>query len=155
LRELDRRELAVRSAQEALEIDAPRRFHEMRKNVRRLRYALETVGLLAGASGPKALRRLVKAQDFLGRHQDRCLVFVHLERLGADKGVDLSAKARFLAGLLVAHEQNEARRLRVRFLDRRSALDRKSFRRVRRELKRTAAVQPPRAIRPKARRHTS
>ena len=59
----------------ALQIDEDHEdHHEFRKSLRRLRYALETLGVCFDVPLNKPLKKLVAAQDLLGEMQDRAVL---------------------------------------------------------------------------------
>lgn len=73
---------AARSAGRAVDRDAPlKRFHELRISCKILRYRLELLGCFADVRVRKAIARLAKLQDKLGRLQDLATVRSELTAL--------------------------------------------------------------------------
>src|SRR5207248_2888217 len=60
---------------------SPAALHRLRIRVKRLRYAVETLGGLGGKSMRKLLRQLVRLQDLLGEHQDAVTIAARLRAL--------------------------------------------------------------------------
>jgi CHAD domain-containing protein len=90
------------------------RFHRLRIRCKQLRYAFEFHAPLYGDESRKIIRRLVRLQDLLGRHQD---AYASIARIRAvvREGPALPPAALFLLGRLAERYLAEAATLRERF----------------------------------------
>jgi CHAD domain-containing protein len=77
----------VRAGRRAEETAVPEALHRLRVRVKRLRYALETLGALGDKATAKLLRRLARLQDVLGEHQDAVTEAAWLRRWAETPGL--------------------------------------------------------------------
>jgi CHAD domain-containing protein len=135
----------LRSGRRLSADSSPPAFHRLRVRVKRLRYAVETVGGLGGKSMRKLLRQLVRLQDLLGEHQDAVTIAARLHALAEEAG--LPRPAVLATGALVLDFVRRGRKLRRRFPEAWQRLDRRRLRDgVAAELRASALrrVAPPR-----------
>jgi CHAD domain-containing protein len=106
-----RRYEKVRKAADALAEDSPPEdFHELRKNNKRLRYALEPLQEIYGKSAEKLVELLKTIQDDLGEHQDLVVATGLMEEL-ATAG-DLPPRAGFSMGSMGGRYAHDAAEMR-------------------------------------------
>jgi CHAD domain-containing protein len=93
----------------------PDRLHDVRVAVKKLRYALEIAGTVAGTRGRSRLRTLKKAQDLLGRMHD---LEVLIARIRGLQGSASAPSLRVSADLdrLVRRLENECRQLHGHYI---------------------------------------
>ncbi|MFL6173156.1 MAG: CHAD domain-containing protein [Marmoricola sp.] len=102
-------------------------LHEVRKALKRFRYAVEPLRDLYGKDAKKLVRELKSIQDVLGAHHDSITLrgeLVALAEAAAERG-----EASLVLGIAYAHEVEEARRLAAEFEVRWPAVAKKSRRR--------------------------
>jgi CHAD domain-containing protein len=105
---------SVRRAGRDLDEDAtPEKFHRLRVRVKRLRYALETLGGLGGRPLRQMVRRLEALQDVLGAQQDAVTQTTWLRELAGDAGAD--GPTILAVGALLQVLDRRARRMRRKF----------------------------------------
>ena len=135
----------LRSGRRLSADSSPAAFHRLRVRVKRLRYAVETLGGLGGKSMRKLLRQLVRLQDLLGEHQDAVTIAARLRALAEEAG--LPRPTVLATGALVLDFVRRGRKLRRRFPEAWQRLDRRRLRDgVAAELRASASrrVAPPR-----------
>jgi CHAD domain-containing protein len=94
----------------------PNRSHVLRLAIKKLRYALELADATGDWQSPRAIHRLKKAQDVLGKAHDRQVVIERLKELQQpDTGADRAAIDALLAFL-----ESDIRALYDRYLSMRS-----------------------------------
>src|SRR5439155_12288752 len=104
----------VRRSGHDLDQDAtPEAFHRLRVRVKRLRYALETLGGLGGRPLRRMVRRLEALQDVLGGQQDAVTQAAWLRELARDAANDVPTL--LALGALVQVLERRARRMRRQF----------------------------------------
>lgn len=93
-------------------------WHALRIRVKRVRYAAEVAGRLAGPKRRAALRELTDtakaAQEWLGAFQDTVVTEHHLRQLVTAHPTELSARAVLVAGRLVERQVRKRDELRDR-----------------------------------------
>lgn len=95
----------LHKAVEALGEDPPdAALHELRIMGKRLRYASELAGPIAGKQVKKLLRATKEFQEVLGDHQDACVAEQEVRRLLAEQGDVVEWDLVFVAGRLVERE---------------------------------------------------
>lgn len=102
-------------------------LHEVRKALKRFRYAVEPLRDLYGKDAKKLVRELKSVQDVLGAHHDSITLrgeLVALAEAAAERG-----EPSLVLGIAYAHEVEEARRLAAEFEVRWPEVARKSHRR--------------------------
>lgn len=93
---------AIRAGRRVRAGAEPARIHRLRIRLKRLRYALETLGELGGKRLRRALARLAALQELLGRHQDFVAAIGWLRGCGAEHAQrDLPPPALIAAGSLM------------------------------------------------------
>jgi len=96
-------------------------WHRTRIAAKRARYSAETAGLVLGRTRfTRRARKAERVQDLLGEHQDSVQAVDTLVRLVEEQPGD--AALALLCGELVEREQQRGKRLRRRFLAKRSKL---------------------------------
>jgi CHAD domain-containing protein len=105
-----------RALDEALAADGPTdaQLHEVRKAVKRVRYAAESVVDVCGADATALAAEMEEAQENLGAHQDTVVVRDVLRRLAADAAA--GGEPTFTYGRLHALEETRAARSEESFL---------------------------------------
>lgn len=119
----------VRAVEHAGPVYLPERLHEVRKAVKKLRYALELGAAASGEPRGREIRGLKRIQALLGRLHDRQVVIARLRRAQtesprpgtADRGRERPRAARHLDGVLAALE-DDCRRLHGRYVRRLASL---------------------------------
>ena len=111
---VSRRHSKWRKANKRLKKEAsPEDYHELRKEGKKLRYALE---FLADVYGEKQVKKMVSPlkglQDGLGRHQDSIVAAELLQRITVGGGRKLSPRAAFEMGVLSERCLHEAAQVR-------------------------------------------
>jgi CHAD domain-containing protein len=110
-----RRYKKVRKAADGLAEDSPpEEFHDLRKKVRRLRYALEPLQEVYGKPAKKMVKLLKRLQDDLGEHQDLVVATRLMEELGSDG--DLPPRSVFSMGSVAGRYVRDTAEMRVGFL---------------------------------------
>ena len=135
---------SVRRAGRDLDQDAtPEAFHRLRVRVKRLRYALETLGGLGGRPLRRMVRRLEALQEVLGGQQDAVTQAAWLRELARDAASDVPTV--LALGALVQVLEQRARRMRRQFPRVWARWDRRRLRReLVRALERRARHRRPR-----------
>jgi CHAD domain-containing protein len=120
--------------------------HEVRAQVKKLRYALEAVSGIYGKPADEMLRALRRWQDRLGVQQDAAIASERLKSLAGAPGA-ISAESLFLMGRFAEYHESAALRARK--------LHPKGYRKVRARFKKlqlklggAAAQEMPRPVRP-------
>lgn len=90
-------------------------LHPARKAAKRLRYAAELCEPALGKVARKTVKRNKALQTLLGEHQDSTVSAEFLRRTGASAGTSDGHNG-YTYGLLAAHEQHRARRIRDQVL---------------------------------------
>jgi triphosphatase len=98
-------------------------FHEVRGQVKKLRYALEAVAVIYGKPASEMLRALCRWQEKLGVQQDAAVASVRLNALASAPPKGIPPDTLFLMGRLAQHHAGEALRARKRYA--------KGYRRIR------------------------
>jgi CHAD domain-containing protein len=95
----------LRKAVKALSEEPPdEALHALRILGKRLRYASELAGPIAGKRAKKLLKATKEFQDVLGDHQDACVAEQEVRRLLAEQGEVVEWDLVFVAGRLVERE---------------------------------------------------
>jgi len=87
-------------------------YHEVRGQVKKLRYALEAVAVIYGKPADEMLRALRRWQEKLGVQQDASVASVRLNALASEAPKNLPPDTLFLMGRLAQHHAAEAARAR-------------------------------------------
>jgi CHAD domain-containing protein len=90
-------------------------YHEVRGQVKKLRYALEAVADLYGKPADDLIRALRRWQENLGVQQDAAVAIQRLNTLAGAKPKGIPAETLFLMGRLAERHLGEARQARKRF----------------------------------------
>jgi CHAD domain-containing protein len=98
-------------------------FHEVRGQVKKLRYALEAVAVIYGKPASEMLGALCRWQEKLGVQQDAAVASVRLNALASAPPKGIPPDTLFLMGRLAQHHAGEALRARKRYA--------KGYRRIR------------------------
>jgi len=98
-------------------------FHEVRGQVKKMRYALEAVAVIYGKPASEMLRALCRWQEKLGVQQDAAVASVRLNALASAPPKGIPPDTLFLMGRLAQHHAGEALRARKRYA--------KGYRRIR------------------------
>jgi triphosphatase len=98
-------------------------FHEVRGQVKKLRYALEAVAVIYGKPASEMLRALCRWQEKLGVQQDAAVASIRLNALASAPPKGIPTDTLFLMGRLAQHHAGEALRARKRYA--------KGYRRIR------------------------
>jgi triphosphatase len=98
-------------------------FHQVRGQVKKLRYALEAVAVIYGKPASEMLRALCRWQEKLGVQQDAAVASVRLNALAGAPPKGIPPDTLFLMGRLAQHHAGEALRARKRYA--------KGYRRIR------------------------
>jgi CHAD domain-containing protein len=96
------------------------RLHAVRIGIKKLRYAVELAGDIAGARPRADLRQLKRLQDLLGRMHDLEMLIDRVRQTQAMAVADLAAWRRF--DTLVRTLENNCRRLHARYVRERAGL---------------------------------
>lgn len=124
-----RRYRKVRKCADLLTPDSPMEaYHEVRGQVKKLRYALEAVAAIYGKPASEMLRALCRWQEKLGMQQDAIVASRRLQALAGAPPKDIAPETLFLMGRLAAHYASAASRARK--------LHAKAYRKVRGRWKR-------------------
>ncbi|MBV9913277.1 MAG: CHAD domain-containing protein [Sinobacteraceae bacterium] len=112
-------------------------YHEVRSQVKKLRYALETVAMLHGKAGDAMLRALRRWQEKLGIQQDADVAGRRLRAFVNAPPESTAPETLFLMGRLAEHHATAAQRARAGLP--------KAYRKVRQRWKKLRATfpQPP------------
>ena len=89
-------------------------YHEVRGQVKKLRYALEAVAALYGKPADDLIRALRRWQENLGVQQDAAVAMQRLNTLAGAKPKGIPAQTLFLMGRLAERHLGEARQARKR-----------------------------------------
>ena len=103
-------------------------YHEVRAQVKKLRYTLEAVAVIHGKPADEMLRALRRWQEKLGVLQDAGVAGRRLKAIANAPSKDIPPETLFLMGRLAEHYASVAARARKRYA--------KTFRRIRRRWKR-------------------
>jgi triphosphatase len=98
-------------------------FHQVRGQVKKLRYALEAVAVIYGKPASEMLRALCRWQEKLGVQHDAAVASVRLNALASAPPKGIPPDTLFLMGRLAQHHAGEALRARKRYA--------KGYRRIR------------------------
>jgi triphosphatase len=90
-------------------------YHEVRGQVKKLRYALEAVADLYGKPAAEMVRALRRWQENLGLQQDAAVAMQRLNALAAAKPKSIPAETLFLMGRLAERHLGAARQARKRY----------------------------------------
>jgi CHAD domain-containing protein len=90
-------------------------YHEVRGQVKKLRYALEAVAELYGKPANDVIRALRRWQENLGVQQDAAVAMQRLNALAGAKPKGIPAETLFLMGRLAEHHLGTARQARKRY----------------------------------------
>ena len=93
----------------------PERYHELRIEAKKLRYALEFVGPVYGRQALAFSARVTALQDVLGLHQDAYVAIEELEEMAATSARKLGPSALLAMGAIVERYRLHARELRAQF----------------------------------------
>ena len=94
---------------------ATEEYHEVRGQVKKLRYALEAVAALYGKPAKDMLRALRRWQENLGVQQDASVAMQRLNALAGAKPKGIPAETLFLMGRLAERRLGAARQARKRY----------------------------------------
>ncbi|HSZ09459.1 MAG TPA: CHAD domain-containing protein [Steroidobacteraceae bacterium] len=110
-----RRFRKLRKRADLLRVDSStEECHEVRGQVKKLRYVLEAVADLYGESAGDLIRALRRWQENLGLQQDAAVAMRRLNTLAGAKPKDMPAETLFLMGRLAERHLGAARRARKR-----------------------------------------
>jgi triphosphatase len=87
-------------------------YHQVRGELKKLRYALEAVAVIYGKPADEMLRALRRWQEKLGVQQDAAVASVRLNELASKAPTDLPPDTMFLMGRLAQHHALQAARAR-------------------------------------------
>lgn len=119
----------VRSYRDALPwADVPT-LHALRREAKRLRYALEFIGESLGPELPELIGRIVVLQDHLGQLNDAAVAADRTRQWLVDQGADAGAPEREAIGRFLMDREREVARLRRSASRPWAALDSATFRR--------------------------
>jgi triphosphatase len=90
-------------------------YHEVRGQVKKLRYALEAVAALYGKPANDMIRALRRWQENLGLQQDAAVAMQRLNALAGAKPKNIPAETLFLMGRLAERHLGAARQARKRY----------------------------------------
>jgi len=90
-------------------------YHEVRGQVKKLRYALEAVAALYGKPANDMIRALHRWQENLGLQQDAAVAMQRLNALAGAKPKNIPAETLFLMGRLAERHLGAARQARKRY----------------------------------------
>ena len=143
-----RRYRKVRKQADALRAESSAKaHHEVRAQVKKLRYTLEAVSDIYGKPADEILQALRRWQDKLGVQQDAAVASARLKSLAAAPPGEISPETLFLMGRFAEYHEGAAVRARQ--------LHPKGYRKVRARYKKlrlkldeTAAQDLPRPVRP-------
>jgi len=93
----------------------PERYHELRIEAKKLRYALEFVGPIYGKQALAFSARVTALQDVLGLHQDAYVAIAELEEMAATSARKLGPAALLAMGAIVERYRLHASELRSQF----------------------------------------
>jgi triphosphatase len=93
----------------------PERFHELRIEAKKLRYALEFVGPVYGKQALAFSARVTALQDVLGLHQDAYVAIAELEEMATTSARELGPAALLAMGAIVERYRLHAGELRSHF----------------------------------------
>jgi triphosphatase len=115
-RMIRRRFRKLRKRAEILGADSStREYHEVRAQVKKLRYLLEAVAALYGKPADNMIRALRRWQENLGLQQDAAVAIQRLNALAAAKPKNIPAETLFLMGRLAERHVSAARQIRKRY----------------------------------------
>ncbi|HEX4151425.1 MAG TPA: CHAD domain-containing protein [Steroidobacteraceae bacterium] len=138
-----RRYRKVRKGADLLRSDSPAEaYHQVRSQVKKLRYALEAISTIYGKPADDMLRALRRWQERLGVQQDAAMAGRRLRTLAGAPAPDMPPETLFLMGRLAEHHAGASERAcRLQSKSYRKVRDR--YRRMRPKLKDAAAHDPP------------
>jgi len=111
-----RRFRKLRKRADLLGVDSStEKYHEVRGQVKKLRYAVEAVAALYGKPANDMVRALRRWQENLGLQQDAAVGMQRLNALAGAKLTDLPAETLFLMGRLAERHLGDARQARKRY----------------------------------------
>jgi CHAD domain-containing protein len=90
-------------------------YHEVRGQVKKLRYALEAVAELYGKPANEVIRALRRWHENLGVQQDAAVAMQRLNTLAGARPKGIPAETLFLMGRLAEHHLGAARQARKRY----------------------------------------
>ncbi len=93
----------------------PEEYHELRKQGKRLRYALEFFGDIYGKPVKELVASLTNLQDILGAHQDAYVAVERLRELSATEGNQLPSRTAFTMGEIAERYAQQTAVLRSQF----------------------------------------
>jgi len=117
-------------------------YHEVRGQVKKLRYALEAVALIYGKPADAMLRALRRWQEKLGVQQDAAVASRRLNALASAPPKGIPPETLFLMGRLAQHHAGDAARARKRYAKGYRTI-RGSWKRLRLKLQDSAADGAP------------
>jgi CHAD domain-containing protein len=110
---LQKRYRSLRKAVDRLRVDVSAEArHALRGEVKKLRYALEAVGVIYGKPADAMLRSLRRLQERLGVQQDAAVAAQRLQTLAAAPPAGILPATVFLMGRLAEHHERSAARAR-------------------------------------------
>jgi CHAD domain-containing protein len=105
----------VRKGADDLSAESPTEsYHAVRGNVKKLRYALESVAVILGKPANGMVRSLRRWQEKLGMQQDADVAGRRLQALAAAPPKGLPPETLFLMGRLASHYADRAAKARKR-----------------------------------------
>lgn len=111
-----RRFRKLRKRADLVGVDSPTgEYHEVRGQVKKLRYALEAVAALYGKPAKDMLRALRRWQENLGVQQDASVAMQRLNALAGARPKGIPAETLFLMGRLAERRLGAARQARKRY----------------------------------------
>jgi CHAD domain-containing protein len=126
----------VRKLGDAITTESPaEEYHELRKQGKRLRYALEFFGDIYGKPAKELVASLTNLQDILGAHQDAYVAVERLRELSSTEGDQLPSRTAFAMGEIAERYAQQAAVLRSQFPDAYRVLGGKGWLQLRRRMK--------------------
>jgi CHAD domain-containing protein len=113
----------------------PEEYHELRKQGKRLRYALEFFGDIYGKPAKELVASLTNLQDILGAHQDAYVAVERLRQLSSAEGDQLPSRTAFAMGEIAERYAQQTAVLRSQFPEAYRALGGKGWQQLRRRMK--------------------
>jgi inorganic triphosphatase YgiF len=139
----------VRKLGKSVKPDSPaEQYHELRIRAKKLRYALEFFAQIYGKPAQALIKRLVRLQDNLGKHQDAMVGVQHLREWSqARRLLPLTV---FVIGRTAERYAQQAAQLRAEFSEAFKAIQGKPWKDLRRQMRHlrpaTAAAKRPRRV---------